>query len=66
LGKIKIAGINLGIAAILFTSLAFGSLSPDIKLPAVIYEIGLVLFIYCIDFKWRAVRGYLHTIRICI
>jgi len=48
LGKIKIAGVNLGIAAILFTGLAIGSLSPDIKLPAVIYEIGLVLFIYCI------------------
>lgn len=48
LGKIKIAGVNLGIAAILFTGLAFGSLSPDIKLSAVIYEIGLVLFIYCI------------------
>jgi putative transport protein len=48
LGKIKIAGINLGIASVLFTGLAFGSLSPDIKLPAIIYEIGLVLFIYSI------------------
>lgn len=48
LGKIKIAGINLGIASILFTGLAFGALSPDIKLPAIVYELGLVLFIYCI------------------
>ncbi len=48
LGKIKIAGVNLGIASVLFTGLAFGALSPDIKLPAIIYEIGLVLFIYCI------------------
>jgi len=48
LGKIKIAGVNLGIASVLFTGLAFGSLSPDIKLPAIIYEIGLVLFIYSI------------------
>ena len=48
LGKIKIAGVTLGIASVLFTGLAFGSLSPDIKLPAIIYEIGLVLFIYSI------------------
>lgn len=48
LGKIKIAGVNLGIASVLFTGLAFGALSPDIKLPAIIYEIGLVLFIYCV------------------
>jgi putative transport protein len=48
LGKIKIAGVNLGIASVLFTGLAFGALSPDIKLPAIVYEIGLVLFIYCI------------------
>lgn len=39
LGKIKIGGVNLGIA---------GSLSPNIKLPAIIYEIVLVLFIYCV------------------
>lgn len=47
-GKIKIAGVNLGIAAILFTGLAFGAIGPTIKLPAIVYEIGLVLFIYCI------------------
>lgn len=48
LGKIKIAGVNLGIASILFTGLAFGALAPNIKLPTIVYEIGLVLFIYCI------------------
>jgi putative transport protein len=48
LGKIKIAGVNLGIASILFTGLAFGALSPNIKLPPIVHEIGLVLFIYCI------------------
>lgn len=48
LGKIKIGGVNLGIASILFTGLGFGALSPDIKLPAIVYEIGLVLFIYSI------------------
>jgi putative transport protein len=37
LGKLRIAGIQIGIAAVLFTGLAFGSLSADIKLPAIIY-----------------------------
>lgn len=48
LGKIKIGGVNAGITSILFTGLAFGALSPTIKLPAIVYEIGLVLLIYCI------------------
>ena len=48
LGKIRIAGVNLGIASVLFTGLAFGALSPNIKLPSIVHEIGLVLFIYCI------------------
>ena len=48
LGKIKVGGIALGIASVLFTGLAIGSLSPNIKLPSIIYEIGLVLFIYSI------------------
>jgi putative transport protein len=48
LGKIRIAGVSLGIAAVLFAGLGLGSLSPGIKLPSVIYEIGLVLFIYAI------------------
>lgn len=48
LGKIKIAGVNLGIASVLFTGLAFGAMSPNIKLPPIVHEIGLVLFIYCI------------------
>jgi putative transport protein len=61
LGKIKIGGVNLGIAAILFTGLAMGSLSPDVKLPAVIYEIGLVLFIYCIGIS--SGEHFFHNLR---
>lgn len=56
LGKIKIAGINLDIVSILFTGLAFEALTPDIKLPIIIYEIGLVLFIYCIGIS--KIGGY--------
>ena len=48
LGRIKIAGISLGVAAVLFAGLAIGSLREDLKLPEVIYQFGLVLFVYTI------------------
>jgi putative transport protein len=48
LGHIKIRGSGLGVAAVLFVGLAIGSLHPDLKLPDVIYLLGLVLFVYTI------------------
>src|SRR6218665_1878192 len=48
LGKLKLFGANLGIASVLFAGLGLGAISPKINLPSIIYEFGLVLFIYCI------------------
>lgn len=48
LGRIKIRGSSFGVAAVLFVGLAFGSLDPAMKLPEVIYMLGLSLFIYAI------------------
>ena len=48
LGRIRIFGTSFGVAAVLFVGLAFGSLHPDMKLPDVIYMLGLCLFIYSI------------------
>ncbi len=48
LGRIKIRGSSLGVAAVLFVGLAVGSLHPDLKLPEIIYVFGLVLFVYTI------------------
>ncbi len=48
LGKIKIGGSSLGVAAVLFVGLAIGALHPDLKLPEIIYSLGLVLFVYTI------------------
>lgn len=48
LGQIKISGTRLGVAAVLFVGLAVGALDPDLKLPEVVYTLGLVLFVYCI------------------
>ena len=48
LGRIKVAGSSLGLAAVLFVGLGFGALHPDMKLPELIYQLGLVLFVYTI------------------
>lgn len=48
LGQIRIFGANLGIGAVLFVGLGMGSLHPDLKLPDIVYLLGLVLFVYTI------------------
>lgn len=48
LGNIKVKGISLGVAAVLFVGLAFGALSPEMHLPAVIVDLGLIIFVYTI------------------
>lgn len=48
LGRVKLGGTSLGVAAVLFTGLAFGALDPELKVPEQIYQLGLVLFVYTI------------------
>lgn len=48
LGRIRIRGFGLGVAAVLFAGLALGALDPRLSLPAIVYEFGLVLFVYTI------------------
>lgn len=48
LGTLKLKGSSLGVAAVLFTGLAFGAANPDFHIPEVIYLLGLVLFVYSI------------------
>ncbi|HEX2914436.1 MAG TPA: aspartate:alanine exchanger family transporter [Chloroflexia bacterium] len=48
LGQIKVGGTSLGVAAVLFVGLAIGALDPNLKLPEIIYTLGLVLFVYTI------------------
>ena len=47
-GRLRIAGSTIGVAAVLFAGLAVGALDPDLKLPDIIYQLGLVLFVYTI------------------
>ena len=48
LGHIKVKGISLGVAAVLFVGLAFGALSPDMRLPPILVDLGLIIFVYTI------------------
>ncbi len=48
LGSIEIKGSSLGVAAVLFTGLAFGAINDDFKIPDIVFNLGLVLFVYSI------------------
>ncbi len=47
-GRIKIHGVNLGLSAVLFVGIAIGAIHPDLKLPEIVYVLGLALFVYTI------------------
>lgn len=51
LGRLSIFGFSLGIAAVLFVGIFFGSLHPDMVLPDMIYSLGLVIFVYTIGLR---------------
>ena len=46
LGRIRVKGSSLGVAAVLFVGLAAGALAPGLSLPPVIFELGLIIFVY--------------------
>ena len=48
LGRIRVAGTSLGVASVLFAGLAIGAIDPALKLPEIVYLLGLVLFIYTV------------------
>ena len=48
LGRIRIGSFSLGVAAVLFAGLAIGALDEDLELPDLVYQLGLVLFVYTI------------------
>jgi putative transport protein len=48
LGRIKVKGFSLGLAAVLFVGIAVSALDPRLSLPSAVYYLGLVLFVYTI------------------
>ncbi|MEM7798400.1 MAG: TrkA C-terminal domain-containing protein [Chloroflexota bacterium] len=47
-GNISFRGTRLGVAAVLFVGLGIGSLSPDLSIPDIVFQLGLVMFVYTI------------------
>jgi len=50
-GNIKIKGTGLGTAAVLFVGLAFGAMNPAFNVPEIIFQIGIVFFVYTIGLR---------------
>lgn len=61
LGRIRIFGFRLGVAAVLFVGLAFSTIEPDITVPPLIYVVGLALFVYTIGLE--AGRDFFRSLR---
>lgn len=48
LGRINIKGSRLGVAAVLFVGLFFGSLDKSLQIPNIILTLGLAIFVYTV------------------
>lgn len=48
LGRLRVGGFSLGVAGVLFAGLGAGALHPELKLPELVYQLGLVLFVYTV------------------
>lgn len=48
IGRLRVAGFSLGVSAVLFVGLAFGALDPAIGLPEIVFEFGLIVFVYTV------------------
>ncbi len=47
-GKLRIKGASLGVSAVLFVGLAFGSINPKFNVPDIVFQLGLIFFVYSI------------------
>ena len=47
-GRIRVRGASLGVAAVLFVGLLIGSFNPDLKVPDFAFTFGLAVFVYTI------------------
>ena len=47
-GRIRVAGFSLGVAAVLFAGLAVSAYDPELVLPEIVWQIGLAVLVYTI------------------
>lgn len=60
-GRIRIAGFSLGIAAVLFVGIAIGAIDDRFVLPTSIWVLGLALFVYVVGLQ--SGPGFLAALR---
>jgi putative transport protein len=72
-GQITIRGVRLGVSAVLFAGLGIGALSPTLRLPDIVWQLGLVLFVYSMGlstgpgfFTALTRRGWKDNILVCV
>lgn len=46
IGQLRFGGVSLGVSAVLFSALFFGALSPRMRVPEIIQQLGLAIFLY--------------------
>jgi putative transport protein len=51
IGTLKIKGTGLGTAAVLFVGLIFGAMNPQFNVPEIIFQIGIIFFVYTIGLR---------------
>jgi putative transport protein len=75
IGEIKVKGFSLGVAAVLFVGLAFGSWQPEgakpFQVAHAVLEVGLVLFVYAVGLTsgpgfFRAFRDKGMRYNLCV
>ncbi len=47
-GKVNIGGNSLGVSAVLFVGLGFGAINPNFNVPPIIFQLGLIFFVYSV------------------
>jgi putative transport protein len=61
LGRVRIRGSELGVAAVLFVGLGAGALDPSLALPEIVYMLGLAIFVYTVGLS--SGRAFLSSLR---
>jgi putative transport protein len=61
LGRLKVAGVSLGMAATLFAGIAAGALDPRLKLDETYTMLGLAIFVYTIGLS--SAQGFFAAMR---
>ncbi len=62
IGRLRFRGVRVGVVSILFTGIVLSALFEDAHLPEIIYQLGLVIFVYAIGLNsgltlWGSLRG---------